>query len=282
MKLFYHRTESGNFGDDLNRWLWPRIIPDMEAVTAADVLVGIGTILDERLAKLSGRLLILGAGHRPTPERVVVEPNWTIGFVRGPLTAEQLGLDDGLALTDPALLVADCFAPQAGASAQVGFVPHFRTSQLIDCRRACEQTGIVLIDPRWPAETVLKTISGMDRVIAEAMHGAVVADAFGVPWLRVKVLSWRFETNAVSEFKWADWAGSLGLQPPAALEANLSCYLGRGSRVVNRLLAGRHAGVLSSLLDAASAETGFQLSRSQKRKEMRQIMLERIRILVRP
>ncbi|MGD8366434.1 MAG: polysaccharide pyruvyl transferase family protein [Desulfobacterales bacterium] len=264
----------------MNRWLWPRVIPDIETSTVADFLVGIGTILDERLERLSGKLLILGAGYRPTARRVVVQPNWSVGFVRGPLTAQKLGLDADMAFTDPALLVAEWWENSAGSSARIGFVPHFRTSQVIDCRKACERSGLVFIDPTWPTETVLKTICGMDRVIAEAMHGAIVADALGIPWLRIKALSWRFETNAVSEFKWADWAGSMEIQSQAAFDANLSCYLGKGSRVMNRLQAGRRAAVLSSVLQAASAAKGFQLSRLQKRKELCRIMTERIQTMV--
>jgi succinoglycan biosynthesis protein ExoV len=66
MQLYFFRPPAGNFGDDLNTWLWPRLVPRFAESTAADWLVGIGTILDERLLSLRGRLLILGTGYRPT------------------------------------------------------------------------------------------------------------------------------------------------------------------------------------------------------------------------
>jgi succinoglycan biosynthesis protein ExoV len=27
MKLFYFKDPAGNFGDDLNLWLWPKVLP---------------------------------------------------------------------------------------------------------------------------------------------------------------------------------------------------------------------------------------------------------------
>ena len=29
MKLYYYKAPLGNFGDDLNPWLWPRLLPDI-------------------------------------------------------------------------------------------------------------------------------------------------------------------------------------------------------------------------------------------------------------
>ena len=187
MQLFYYKAEAGNFGDDLNSWLWPQLIPTLEASTAADWLVGVGTILDERLLAVSGRKLILGAGFRPTKWHAVVQPDWDIRFVRGPLTARSLSLPMNLPLSDPALLVANFWPRSEQQSQAVGFMPHFVTARSIDCRRACELARVSLIDPRWETtESPLIAISSMDRVIAEGMHGAIVADALGVPWVWMK------------------------------------------------------------------------------------------------
>jgi succinoglycan biosynthesis protein ExoV len=67
--------------------------------------------------------------------------------------------------------------------------------------------GIRYIDPLAPVPKVCAQLAGSSVVIAEAMHGAIVADAFRVPWIPAAT-SGRF-----NRFKWQDWALSLGMSP---------------------------------------------------------------------
>ena len=55
-------------------------------------------------------------------------------------------------------------------------------------------------------EAVVQQIASSRLVIAEAMHAAIVADAFRVPWIPVTSVP---ETNP---FKWQDWCESLDLR----------------------------------------------------------------------
>jgi succinoglycan biosynthesis protein ExoV len=276
VQLFYYKADAGNFGDDLNSWLWPQLIPNLEASTAADWLVGVGTILDERLLSVSGRKLVLGAGFRPTKWPAVVQPDWDIRFVRGPLTARSLSLPLSMPLSDPALLVANFWPRSEQQSQSVGFVPHFITARSIDCGRACERARVSLIDPRWETTKVLRAISSMDRVIAEGMHGAIVADALGVPWLRLKALAWRRETTAIADFKWADWALSLNLEATPAVSVGIPYHFGRGARVVNRFCSRLQAATLATALEKAAASSKYQLSDEALRQRLRNEMVERV------
>ena len=63
-----------------------------------------------------------------------------------------------------------------------------------------------LVDPRQSVETFVREIISCDRVVCEAMHGAILADAYGIPWAPVQVYS------HTTEFKWRDWGGSLELK----------------------------------------------------------------------
>jgi hypothetical protein len=75
----------------------------------------------------------------------------------------------------------------------------------IDLADVVTALGFQYIDPYGPIEVTMRALAGSKVVLAEAMHGAIVADAFRVPWIPIQVMP---EANA---FKWWDWCLSLGL-----------------------------------------------------------------------
>jgi succinoglycan biosynthesis protein ExoV len=54
-------------------------------------------------------------------------------------------------------------------------------------------------------EEVLAQIQQTELLLAEAMHGAIVADALRVPWIAIRLY------GNFLEFKWQDWTQSLKL-----------------------------------------------------------------------
>jgi len=119
------------------------------------------------------------------------------------LTAAKLKLDPALALTDPAVLVRSVPLPAAKKIFPVSFMPHHRSMLQADWPALCGQTSMHCIDPRKPVQEVLLEIAQTELLLAEAMHGAIVADALRVPWIPVRMYS------HFLEFKWQDWAQSL-------------------------------------------------------------------------
>jgi hypothetical protein len=80
--------------------------------------------------------------------------------------------------------------------------------------------GATLLSPCGESEAVIRRIAAADFVVTESLHGAIIADAFGVPWRAIRVSS-RFH-----HARWRDWADSLAvdlevdrLLPPWASEA---------------------------------------------------------------
>jgi hypothetical protein len=206
----------------------------------------------------------------------VVRSEWDIRFVRGPLSARVLGLGPGSSLSDSALLVAGHVAAGTRSASSVGFLPHVFSARTLDCARACEAAGLQFIDPRWRVDRILQAVTSVDRLIAEALHGAIVADALGVPWMRVKALGWRYESRRIADFKWADWAQSVGVRHDASFEVGIPWRMGRGARLVNGLLSRLQVRTLAFVLRKAAASADFQLSSAGCRHELRQRMLERI------
>ena len=68
MRTFYYRVTT-NFGDHMNSWLWPRLLPGMIEETSDDTLVGIGSLIKSDLSRVPGRKIIFGtgSGYGPMP-----------------------------------------------------------------------------------------------------------------------------------------------------------------------------------------------------------------------
>jgi succinoglycan biosynthesis protein ExoV len=203
MQLFYFKAAGGNFGDDLNPWLWPRLLGEVLDDDASTLFVGIGTLLNHRIPAQPRKVVFgTGAGYGSLPQ---LDGRFRFYCVRGPLTAQALGLDADLAVTDPAALIASVELPSVSTGGGVAYMPHVSSVLRGDWAAVCTTAGLRFIDPRWPVNTVLEEIRRSELLLAEAMHGAIVADALRIPWAPVACY------GEVFEFKWRDWCASLGL-----------------------------------------------------------------------
>lgn len=207
MQLGYWKAPRGNFGDELNPWLWPRLLPGMIVDSSDTVLIGIGSILDRRFDSFA-RKVVLGAGARGPQSGPLLDNTWTVLAVRGPLTATALRLPSELAVTDPAVLVRKWVSNMPG-SREIGVVPYYQSSAA--WKAVCAACGYRFIPPTLPVEEFLEAIRGCGRVLCESLHGAIVANALGIPWCALRCLSQRLE-GETHAFKWQDWCGSLDLE----------------------------------------------------------------------
>lgn len=208
MKLFYYRDPVlRNFGDDLNPWLWEKLLPGQLDDGSDCLLVGIGTILNDRLPN-ARKTAVFGSGVGYGNGLPKVDESWTIYCVRGPLSAERLGIDKAKAITDSALLLRLVGLPKAKVRYGKAYMPHAVEAQRggKTWQQICEDLDVVYLDPRWPIEKVLNAIAQCEVLYTEAMHGAIVADALRVPWVPV---STSFD---ILPFKWQDWCLSVDLE----------------------------------------------------------------------
>jgi succinoglycan biosynthesis protein ExoV len=218
VKIHLIKQVSGNFGDELNRWMWPELLGDEISDAGDDVLfVGIGTILDRNLPPARATIVFgTGVGYASAPRDIAApSARWRIYGVRGPLTARALNLDPRFAMTDPAILLATFQEFRGLERRGTLFVPHWKSVRYGDWQVICKNLGIEFIHPCWDSRTVVKRIAGADMVIAESMHAAIIADAFRVPWVPVAL------SREVSPFKWVDWTSSLNVSySPVCLPAS--------------------------------------------------------------
>lgn len=226
MKLIYFKGEHPNFGDDLNLWLWPKLLPEFFDDDDRTVFIGIGSIIGMHRFAPSQKKIVFGSGfvqkyigNGPGVPNLSTE-EWHVFFVRGPRTAKRLGLDPALGIGDAAILVREVVTPLRGPGNKISFMPHWESRERGHWDWVCKIADVNMIDPRQPVEEIIAEIQGSKILLTEAMHGAIVADALRVPWIPLLPI------NHVHREKWLDWAESLNitlrprrLWPSSLLEA---------------------------------------------------------------
>lgn len=221
--------EINNFGDMLNPWLWPKFVPKLCEPNNSVLFFGIGTILRSRVPADVPKV-VFGSGWAGTGKRIPkIDSSWRIYCVRGPLTAASLQINPELALTDPAILLRRLTLQGADKKYKVSFMPHHHSMNMADWSELCNRVGIHCIDPRNPVPLVIQEIRETEILLAEAMHGAIVADAFRVPWIPV------FAYGQINEFKWKDWTSSLDVTfEPVRIEPIFQNSLTLDEKIINR------------------------------------------------
>lgn len=204
MQLYYFKKN--NFGDALNPWFFDQVLPGFFDEDANALFSGIGTLLNHHMPSAAKTIVFgTGGGYGRLPE---IDKSWEFICVRGPLTAQALGLDAGLACADPAILMPRLYRAERVSSVSpappVSFVPHFRSAVFGQWEEACASAGVGYISPTAEPLDVCKQIAGARYILAESMHGAIIADAYRVPWAIVQM-------NSFLHPKWRDWMLSLDL-----------------------------------------------------------------------
>lgn len=221
MNFVYFKSAIGNFGDDLNPWLWPQLIFN-NAQEENSAFLGIGSILFNGNKILDAyqdqKKIVFGTGIRPSKDfkSFKTDHTWDIRFLRGPLSAMSLGNKQPY-ITDAAYALRQLpdFNKyiQCEKKYEISLMPYFGSVQFFDWEGICAKLGYHYISPlsEKGVDFTLREIASSKRLITEAMHGAILADVLRVPWHRYILSTFNRETARVSEFKWMDWLYSMEL-----------------------------------------------------------------------
>jgi hypothetical protein len=265
LNLYHYRTPNGNVGDDLNGTIWPKLLGDVFSPLAKDTFIAIGSILDDR-HKSEGRKIVFGTGARDASTVPnVAKNNWDVRFVRGPNTARALGLADSAWITDPAIVAPVVFphTPQARQTRIVGFVPYFRTETFY-AEMICQAAGIRHIPVTLTPHQFIARLAACTHVISEAMHGAILADAYRVPWRPCRLSSHDHE-NQTHYFKWSDWMRSLELDSEFLVLPSI--WTKPGTRVWDDLKLLIKVRAAASILKKQASSANWVLSNSSLLKD---------------
>lgn len=202
----YERVQGGNFGDDLNEFLWEKIFgqPIEQLGEKETYFIGVGTRLRRKNIPVNKKIVVFGAGYGYETISPIVDENWDIRCVRGPLTAEKLKISLDKVITDPAILTALQY-PEYDKEHDVSFIPHHLTVLEDNWENVCSGLKMNFINPTAHPDRVIEEIIKSKLVISESLHGAIIADSFRIPWIPV------YTRSHFSKFKWDDWAASMEL-----------------------------------------------------------------------
>lgn len=202
MNLFFYRGAKPNFGDELNTWMWPRLVDGLFDKDDHSIFLGIGSIIWDSFPAHKKKI-VFGSGFGGYTSPPTIDDSWKFYFVRGRLTAKTLGINTALGVGDAAIMLRSCVKTYPKKRFKVSFMPHWQTDG--NWKAACQAASIHYIDPCGEVETVLDELLASELVLTEAMHGAIVSDALRVPWIPIKPI----QSN--HRWKWFDWASALDI-----------------------------------------------------------------------
>ena len=131
--------------------------------------------------------------------------------VRGPKTREyllSLGYECPAIYGDPALLLPDYFKPQVDKKFNLGIIPHYH-----DYQRALElfggEPGVKVIDLlTLDVEATTREILECEKILSTSLHGLIVAHAYGIPAIWVKMSNKIFG----NDIKYVDYLESIQMK----------------------------------------------------------------------
>ena len=159
-----------------------------------------------------------------------------IHAVRGPLTHRRFKLGDNIPQGDPGLLTPWLCPHEPNDHGRSIVIPHFRRTYALSASERCRRSGCEMLVPTqvrfddtphvrrklrahietFYGHTVLSIdcptlmeavaqIAGASFVLTGSLHGAILAQAFGVPWAAY------YDGYVDTLPKWYDWAAYLGI-----------------------------------------------------------------------
>jgi pyruvyltransferase len=107
---------------------------------------------------------------------------------------------------DPALLCPMFFKPGTAKRSRLGFVPHYTDKDSPLLERFRKMSDVSVIDVTGKVPDVVRGITECQVIASSSLHGLVVADAYGIPSIWVKI-SGKLKGD---DFKFHDYFLSVG------------------------------------------------------------------------
>jgi pyruvyltransferase len=172
---------------------------------------------------------VWGTGWHPYAEKEWSPAGIEFLAVRGPITRDYI-LSNGGACPelygDPAELLPQLYKPKVESNSSMGIVAHI----FDDVGKSFFGNQINVSDPKWP-KTIDK-IASCKIIASSALHGIIIAEAYGIPAIWVKCSEHEakykeyFEVTGRPDAKPVEWSDVLDADPlPPPVKRDLTPFL---------------------------------------------------------
>jgi len=213
--FLYFQDFNSNWGDAVNPWIFEELT-NKKVVSAKQIynfrnkpkFYGIGSILNSNLENT----IIWGSGFIKPPLKITGIPVKILA-VRGELSGKILdenGIKHDRVYGDPALLMPGIYNPLVKKKYKLGIIPHY--TELIEISSLNKfDNSITIISPLVENQNymdIIDQIKECENILSSSLHGLILADAYGVPSLRLK-----FRDKIIGgDFKFDDYYSGVNIQ----------------------------------------------------------------------
>ena len=204
MKLKYHKDWRGNFGDDLNLPFFEKYLNGNDRNYT---IYGIGTLLNDVHGKIENSIIV-GSGYGYGDKVDIDWDSTTVLGVRGPITANKLGLDiEEYVIGDPGLLVSQMprYINSEPKVYKKVIALHHSTAELFNYFQKSSGEYYFLDPGLETLEDYISIIRDAEEIYTESLHGAIIASAFDKPFVAISMIT------ELEEKKWLDFYQSVGI-----------------------------------------------------------------------
>ena len=207
---FQHKSNYGNFGDELSKYITENLIDKKKYKLVYNQpnkdlnIICIGSYIHRAV----NDCFVYGSGVRTVAnlKRSLNLDKLNICAVRGYFTRELLlqeNFDVPEIYGDPALLLPLFYKPTIipQLKEKIGLVPH--KSNYKEYKNNIDKVVFFLIDPTDKWENVINSIVSCKSVVSSSLHGLVCSDAYNIPNLWID----EFELKE-GDFKFKDYFSS--------------------------------------------------------------------------
>lgn len=219
---FFHNEE--NWGDKISPILVemisgkkPKLVPMKERFTGENgqhVYLTVGSVIEF----VDSNTIVWGSGFIHNEDSLPEKP-LKICAVRGPLTRDKIlaqGFDCPEVYGDPVLLLPRYYKPKKLPKKKIGIIPHYIDQDSPWLEKVKNQKGAKTINIRGDYYKTIDEVCSCDLIVSSSLHGLILADAYGIPSVWVKLS----DKLLGDDLKFYDYFASVGRKDKGPLRVD--------------------------------------------------------------